>query len=558
MHAVRSSHHRLVCAVVALSAALAAAPSARASEVKLPTGEVIREVDFERHVMGLFGRMGCNSGSCHGSFQGKGGFRLSLFGYEPDRDYNALTYEMAGRRLNFSDPDASLLLLKATGQVEHGGGRRFSKGSWAYLLLREWIAQGAPRRKGSGAIASVAIQPPEFAFARPGLDGQLRVEATFADGSKENITVLCDFRTNDDAVVEVDNLGRLHALRAGDTAVVVSYRGQIVPVRVMVPLAAAPGFKYPDVPEVNYVDREVFAKLRRLNVVPSDLSGDSEFLRRVYLDTVGTLPTPEEARAFLADTRPDKRARKIDELLAHPMHAALWATKFSDITGNNTDQLENPQQLRARRSQMWHDWLRKRLAANTPYDQIVHDILCATSRDGLSVEEWIKQSNQIEEEAEKGFKTDYAERKTLDLYWRRQQNVTIDQWGERTAAAFLGVRVECAQCHKHPFDRWTQADYRAYANIFASIKVDANAPESAKLIAAENAERRKVSANQKNKQVAVLRELYVGKPGQMLPNPDGNGPLPPKALGGPEIKIGTGQDPREELFRWMHQPDNPY
>src|SRR5262249_20632242 len=157
---------------------------------------------------------------------------------------------------------------------------------------------------------------------------------------------------------------------------------------------------------------------------------------------IGILPTPEEVRAFLADTRPDKRARKIDELLAHPMHAALWATKFSDITGNNTDLLENPQNMRVKRSQMWHDWLRQRFADNQPYDHLVNDILCASSRDGLTVEDWIKQTNEIEDEMTKGFKTRYTERKTLDLFWRRQNAVPIDQWGEKTAVAFLGVRLE--------------------------------------------------------------------------------------------------------------------
>jgi hypothetical protein len=556
MNAAR--HHSLAALASAALLALFAAAPARAAEVKLPTGEVVKQVDFERHVMGLFGRMGCNAGSCHGSFQGKGGFRLSLFGYEPDRDYEALTHDAQGRRINPADPDSSLLLLKATGAVEHGGTRRFSRDSWAYQLLREWIAQGAPRRKGSGDVKSISIQPPEYAFAKPGQDGQVRVEATFTDGSRENITVLCDFRTNDEAIVEVDNLGRLKSIRPGDTAVIVSYRGNVLPVRVMVPLEAAPGFKYPDVPEVNYVDHEVFAKLRRLNMVPSDLCSDTEFLRRVSLDTIGTLPTPKEVRDFLADDRPDKRARKIDELLAHPMHAALWATKFSDVTGNNTDQLENPQQFRPKRSQMWHDWLRKRFADNTPYDRTVHDILCATSRDGETPEDWIKQTNEIEEEAGKGFKTKYAERKTLDLYWRRQQQVPIDQWGEKTAAAFLGVRLECAQCHKHPFDRWTQADYRSYANIFAVVKVDPNSPDCAKAITAENNARRQAQAGKPNQQLSVLRELYIGRPGPMLPHPDTNAVLAPKALGGPEIKVEAGKDPREALFDWMDQKDNPF
>src|SRR5262249_24512973 len=204
------------------------------------------------------------------------------------------------------------------------------------------------------------------------------------------ITPFCDFRTNDDAVADVTPLGVVKARRAGDTVIVVSYRGQVVPVRVLVPAAAAAGFRYPDLPTANYLDREVFAKLRRLNVVPPALAGDAESLRRVPIDTTGSLPSPDEVRAFLADTSPDKRAKKIDELLSHPLHAALWATKLCDITGNNTQALENPQPLRPKLSQMWHDWFRKRVAENMPYDEIVRGVLCATSRDGLSPDEWVK------------------------------------------------------------------------------------------------------------------------------------------------------------------------
>src|SRR5262249_2282544 len=196
---------------------------------------------------------------------------------------------------------------------------------------------------------------------KEGESGQVQVKAKFADGSQEDITAFCDFRTNDDAVAEVGNLGQVKALRPGCTSVVVSYRGNILPVRILIPAEAPPGFVYPKVPAVNYIDREVFARLKQLNMVPSDLAPDAEFLRRVYIDTNGCLPSPDEVRAFLANKDPDKRAKKIDELLEHPLHAALWATKFCDITGNDTLALEQPQQLKPKRSQMWHDWFRKRV-----------------------------------------------------------------------------------------------------------------------------------------------------------------------------------------------------
>ncbi len=553
--------------IAALGAALAFALPAAAA-VPLPDGRTVEKVDFERHVMGLFGRAGCNSGSCHGSFQGRGGFRLSLFGYDPDKDYLALTRDALGRRVNTADPDASLLLLKATGAVDHGGGRRFGRGDWQYRVFREWIAAGAPWTAGSGSVKSIAVTPQELALTRPDTTGQLAVKATFADGSTEDITPFCEFRTNDDAVAEVSNVGRVKGQRAGDTAVIVSYRGNVLPVRVLVPYAAAAGSKYPQVPEVNYVDREVFAKLRRLNIEPSGLSDDAEFLRRVTIDTIGSLPSPEEVRAFVANKDPKKREKKIDELLNHPLHAALWATKFCDITGNNTDALENPQQTRSKRSQMWHDWLRKRFAENRPYDEIVHGILCATSREGKSPEDWLKEEKALEDEMEKGFDNDYAKRPTLDLFWRRQQPVTIDQWGEKTAAAFMGVRLECAQCHKHPFDRWTQTDYRAFANVYVPVAFGVS-PESKTVIDAENKERQKNAQAKGKNQLPPLREVFINnggtlpggkgqQQGKALPDPDTGKPLAPKCPGGPLVVTTRGEDPREKVFEWLRSPDNPW
>jgi hypothetical protein len=539
----------------ALALALLAPLPGRAA-VDIPGGTTLQKVDFERHLMGLFGRMGCNAGSCHGSFQGKNGFRLSLFGYEPARDYVALTRDTQGRRINQVDPDRSLLLLKPTGQVEHGGGLRFGKSSWQYQVFREWILQGANWQPGSGEVAGVAVIPSEHAFAKPGQSQPLHVKARFRGGDEEDVTAFCDFRVNDDAVAEDSSLGLVKALRPGATTVVVTYRGNVVPVRILVPLELPAGFHYPKVAEVNYIDREVFARLRRLNMVPSDLADDAEFLRRLTIDTIGQLPSPEEVRAFLADPNPDKRTKKIDELLAHPLHAALWATRLSDVTGNNTNALEVPVQLRPKRSQMWHDWLRKRFADNVPYDEIVRDILTATSREDQPPEEWLKQTRAVEQAVLKGFDTSaYAARQTLDLFWRRQQAVPIEQWGEKTAAAFLGIRLECAQCHKHPFDRWSQADYRGYANIFSQV-VFGVSPQAKKLVDAENAQRKRKMA--KGQQPIIVKEVFLVARGKTLPNPDTNRPLPARALGGPEIPLAEGQDARAALFDWMRRPDNPF
>jgi hypothetical protein len=516
-----------------------------------------KSVDFERHLMGLLGRAGCNSGSCHGSFQGRGGFRLSLFGHDSEKDFVALTHDSQGRRINSTQPDRSLVLLKATGQLPHGGGVRFARSSWQYALIRDWIANGARLNRGKGEVKSIRLSPAELSFERTGQAVQLTVLAKFANGEEEDITRFTEMRVNDDSVAEVTLASEVKAVGPGDTVIIANYRGNVVANHVLVPVRATAENHYPDVPAANFIDAEVFAKLRRLNMVPSDLAGDLEFLRRVTIDTIGCLPSPDEVRAFNADTDPDKRSKKIDSLLNHPLHAALWATKFCDITGNNTDALEQPRVVQTKRSQMWHDWFRKRLAENRPYDEIVRGILLATSRDGKSPEEWIKELREMDETAQKSWVKTYADKPTLDLFWRRQGNVTIEQWGEKAAAAFLGIRLECAQCHKHPFDRWTQADYRSFASIFGQVNVSAS-PEAKKAIDDENAARqKKVEADKKNALVRV-REVFVGGKPRLLNDPDTNRPLPPKALGGPVFTPTKGVDLRASLCDWLVSPENPY
>ena len=549
---------RLGIGLVASLALLSFAGFARADVVRLPGGAELKEVDFERHVAGLLGRMGCNAGACHGSFQGKGGLYLSLFGYSPEKDYMAFTRDGMGRRVNVVNPDQSLMLLKATAQVPHGGGKRFEKDSWQYQVIRAWIAQGAKMNPGKGTVRRIEVSPAEHLFRRAGETAQLKVVAEFADGTREDITPFCDFRVNDDYVAEVTPEGQVKALRPGDTVVVVAYRGNILSARALMPVPVEPGFTYPKLPEHNFIDREVFAKLKKLNIVPSDLCSDSEFLRRVYIDTIGSLPPPDEVRAFLADTDPDKRAKKIDELLRHPLHAALWATKFCDITGCNIDAREQPVALRPKRAKQWHDWFRKRIHENMSYDQIVKGVLLATSRDGQAVDDWIKQTLRIDEQLAKGFATDYAERASLDLFWRRGNNANnffpLEVMAEQTAAAFMGVRLECAQCHKHPFDRWTQTDYRGYANIFAQLKFGVS-PEARTAINQINAERRKMAA--KPNQTNQIREIYADNDRlRRLPHPETGAPLNPKALGGPEFTYDG--DARVQLYNWLVRPDNPF
>ncbi len=537
---------------------VASASLAAADQVVLPNETKLREVSFERHVAPLLGRFGCNAGTCHGSFQGKGGLRLSLFGYSSDLDYAALTRDGLGRRVNTSEPEESLLLRKPTTRMPHQGGHRFDEGSWSYQVIRAWIAQGAKQHRGDGALKRLEVQPREHRFAAPGETKELRVVAEFANGSREDVTPFCAFRAQDDYIAETTSSGVVRGLHRGDTAIIISYGGNLATARVLVPAPAAPD-GYANVPENNFIDREVFAKLRKLNIVPSDLAGDAEFLRRVTLDTVGTLPSPQEVRDFLADRRPGKRACMIDALLAHPMHAALWATKFCDITSNNLDVMEDPPELGPKRAKMWHDWFRKRIADNVPYDRIVRGVLTATSRDGLSVTDWVGREIRLHQQLRQGFQTDYADRPTLDLFWRRLGNddfFPLEQMGELTATAFLGVRLECAQCHKHPFDRWTQADYRAWANIFGQTKFGAS-PEVTAIIANLLEERRKAPPGKAGPPLPRLREVYVSHESmRRFRHPETGDSLPARALGGPEIPLEG--DARTRLCDWMTAPDNPY
>lgn len=543
-----------------LLAGLALPSVGGAAEIRLPTGGTLKAVDFERHIMGLLSKVGCNLGSCHGSFQGKGGFRLSLFGYEPALDYANLTRDTGGRRINTQKPDQSLLLLKATGQLPHEGGMRFGKEGWVYNVFREWIRSGAKWNRGSGDIRELTVTPADFAILTDAKSLQLTVTATFADGTREDITPFCDFKISDDAVAEVSPSGLITPRQPGDAGLTVLYRGSVKAIRVLVPMPprASP---YPQIPEVNFIDTEVFAKLKLMNVIPSELSTDEMFLRRLYIDTIAQLPPPDVIREFVADKDPKKREKMIDKLLAHPLHAAVWATKFSDITGNNTDALEIPNQTRAKRSQMWHDWLRKRFAENVPYDQIVRDILTATSLDDKTPEEWIEFVKKVDEQSAQGFTTDYPHKKTLDLFWRRQQQVPIEQWGEKVAAAFLGVRLECAQCHKHPTDRWTQEEYWAFANIFAQVTFAANqfsSPAVKKLADAENAARREKAPKGNNNQILLVRELFVSDRARPRPNPATNVTPRPRTLGGDVINVGPGEDARVKLADWLTAPDNPF
>lgn len=433
------------------------------------TPESGREPGFTRHVEAVFSRLGCNGGTCHGAVKGQNGFKLSLFGADPALDHDRLLREFGGRRLNLIDPDASLLLLKATGQVAHQGGKRTAVGSPEYDTLRRWIAAGAPAEPPDRARVTRLRVTPAEQTVKPGETYRLRVEATFADGTAEDVTRLCSYESLDGAVATVGGDGQVTARGVGDAAIIVRFRAEPALALLVVPRPSADPF--PEVKPHNFIDRHVLAKLRRLNVPPADLADDATFLRRATLDVTGELLAPKEVRAFLADKDPDKRAKKIDELLDRPGYAALWTLKFCDLLkasdfGVYADGI--CQEVDAPRFQQW---VRARLEENTPYDQFAERILTATSRDGRDVEAWAAEVVKMEEGYAPGRKDLdlYRRRQTLDLYWQRSSSSGVPA-ALQVAHAFLGLRLECAQCHRHPHDVWQQDDLLSFANFFMRVR----------------------------------------------------------------------------------------
>ena len=356
--------------------------------IVLPGGTELAEVDFERHVAGLFSRLGCNSAACHGSFQGKGDFRLSLFGQSPEMDYFSTTGELGSHRVKVTAPDDSLILIKATGGDSHGGGLRMTADSWEYQLFRKWIAAGAKRIPDSGAISRLTIEPSEFPLLEVGKTARFRLFAEYADGQRQDVTPFSEVRSRDDAIVISNGLGQVLAKESGDTSLIVSYRGTFLGIPVIVPYAPSESASAV-LTANNWIDDHINARLAQLNLTASPLASDAEYLRRISIDLLGIVPTPEEVRHFLASEDSQKRSKAIDSMHRNPRYAALWATKMCDMTACNVDQLGSPEELRPKRARMWHDWFRQRFANNVPYDQIVHGVLCATSRNDQQIESFL-------------------------------------------------------------------------------------------------------------------------------------------------------------------------
>jgi len=565
----------LLCA-----AGLLAAPSALAGELIPPaatrfTEDAKETPDFQRHVLPLLGKLGCNGRACHGSFQGAGGFRLSLFGYDFKADHEALT-KGEKPRVDPEEPEASKLLRKPTLKMPHKGGERIKVDTWEYRLILRWLEGGAKPTKGDVHFKSLEVTPTEMVFKKPGEKTPIRVLAHWSDGSVEDVTCLSRFRSNDESIARVDGEGVVECVNKGDTHIVAFYDNGVAPIAAMLPVSEYVGANYPDVPARTRIDQLIVAKLKKLGITPSEVCTDAEFLRRVSLDLTGTLPTPEEVEKFLKDKSPDKRKKKIDELLERPGYAAWWTTKLCDVTGQALNQLLEQSALYNRAMfKAWYDWIYTRVAANTPYDRIVEGIVVAKGRDpGQSYEDYARQLGALArgEGAEA-----FSKRDTMPFYWMRRNVQKPEEKSLNFAYAFLGVRLQCAECHKHPFDQWTQQDFQQFAAFFTPVQYgmtpdgqkvqrefnEKHGLNDKKLNQKERDEKLKAALDAK--ETVPVREVFVAKPkngrtpvkGKNAKSPLAGRVITPKVLGGEEV-VANYEDSREPLMEWMRSETNPY
>src|SRR5260370_26146993 len=398
-------------------------------------------ISFRNDVMAVLSRAGCNQGVCHGNQNGKNGFKLSLRGEDPVWDYSALTRDMLGRRVNKDHPAESLILLKPTVAIPHEGGKRFPVDSLEYRIVAGWIAAGMPPDSPDApALRRIAVTPGEQILFGPDARVQLRVQATFSDNAVRDITRLAVYEPSNPNV-EISSQGEVtNPLARGaskglmETSILVRYLDR----RAAVQLAFVPNrpnFQWREIPESNYIDHHVFGKLRALRIPPSSVCSDAVFLRRAYLDVLGILPTPEEVRAFLNHQHSDKRARLIDQLLNRPEFADFWALKWSDVLHSEEKTLDR------KGVQAFHRWIRDCIAERKPLNEFARELIAA-----------------------KG--SSYRQPATNFYRALRDPQSRAEAFGE----VFLGIRLQCAKCHNHPFDQWTQKDYYSLSAFFARIR----------------------------------------------------------------------------------------
>jgi hypothetical protein len=457
-----------------------------------------RRVSFANDVMPVLAKAGCNSGACHGSASGKKGFKVSLRGYDPARDYLTLTRGTDGRRLNRIDPGQSLLVLKPTGRVPHEGGQRFAPGSAYARTLARWVAEGAESDLGAApALVGLDVSPRFRTFPRPGVRQQLLVIARYSDGSRRDVTRDARYSSSNEAAADVDENGLVRLPNKGEAALMVRY-GPKLAVSTFVVLKHDPAFAWKGPPENNYIDKLVNAKLRRMEILPSELTTDEEFLRRAYYDVIGLPPTAAEVRAFLADKRADKRGRVINALLERPEHAEFWALKWGDLLKVRSDLMGD--------KGTWgtYRWLRDSIAGNKPFDRFVREVLAA---EGSCAE------------------------KPAANFWRVFPNP--DDAAEAGVQVFLGIRLMCAKCHDHPFEKWVQKDYYGMAAFFSQVSRKAG------------------------RRVGDLVILRAETPA-LARHPNTGELLTPKFLDGRAVRVTDRQDARKLLAEWMTRTDNPF
>jgi hypothetical protein len=450
-------------------------------------------------IVPIFTKSGCANSNCHGSIRGQAGFKLSLFGYEPELDYNAIVKAQDGRRINRTDPAKSLIVMKPTFSIPHGGGERFTVGSLEYEAILSWIKDGATYDSpGSPRLRAIQVTPEEVTLVGLESKKQLSVSGTYTDGTVEDLTRKVQYTANDESVLEVSPNGEIRPKRAGETAIMVRTLGKAVAARVAI-VASEPIKNYPDVARNNFIDDLIFSKLKRLNIAPSELSSDAEFLRRVYLDTVGLLPTLEESRRFLESADPQKRARLIDELMERPEFAEVWATRFSDLL--RVGLLDQ----RSKGGRLMYSWLRKSMMEDKPYNQFATELITASGNLYFNA-----TSNFY-------YITEFSE----------PENIATN-----VSQVFLGVRIECARCHNHPWEKWTQEDFWGFAAFFGRMGVKDTY---------ENDE----------------SEITLKPAGEVI-SPKTKKPTAPKYLDGPIEKEELDEDIREKLAHWITQPENPW
>lgn len=460
--------------------------------------ESSRPLSFVRDVQPILTKAGCNAGACHAkAISGQRGFRLSVLGFEPEEDYEAIVKQGKGRRVFPPAPEESLLITKGAAIVPHVGGKKIIPGSEEYQTLVRWIGEGMPyATKDEPVLSSIEVEPARVTL-KAKTTQQLKVTARYSDGSSQDVTKLALFETNDRAMAESSEEGLVKTLDLpGTVAVMVRYGGKVSVCSVAVPLGA-PVEVVP--PVKNFIDEHVFANLKQIGVPPSPICDDSSFLRRVSLDLGGRLPTLEETKAFLASKEPDKRDRAIDALLNSPDYADYFANKWTSLLKNTRSEASDITANFA-----FHAWMRDSLLANTPYDQIVRQVLAST---GTIV------SNP-------------------PVAWYKRVKEPTTQL-EDVAQLFLGVRMQCAQCHHHPFERWSQAEYYQLAAFFSQIGRKPTTIAGEDLIF----HKRGIAQTEHRKTRVMLK---------------------PAGLGEPPLDIPPDEDPRLALVDWMSKKTNPF